>query len=72
MKEVCLYGCEGCGAVIVSDVDKGKIYYTGCQGCNGHKFYTKIIIKAAYDMFGVFQGNRFVVEEKKDGSKEKE
>lgn len=70
--EVYLYGCEACGVVIVSNVNKDEIYYTGCQGCNRHEFHTKIIIKAAYDMFGVFQGNRFVVEEKKDGSKEKE
>jgi len=72
MQEVYLYGCELCGSVIYNSIDKDNIYYTGCQGCNGHEYHRKIEIKGVYTGMNHFQRNGFFIEEKKDDSKEED
>lgn len=70
--EVYLYKCEHCGAAMFSHCNNGNIYYVVCcSGCKLGSFFEKVEIKAACDMFGVFQGYRFAIEEKKDVNSDK-
>jgi predicted nucleic acid-binding Zn ribbon protein len=65
-----LYKCEVCTVAKFSVIDKGEVWCTDCRGCQSIQFHHKVVIKPAYDMFGVFQGNGFYCkmdkEEKKD------
>lgn len=71
MKEIHLYMCEDCGMSIFNAIDRGRASYNNyCAGCKQGSFFKKVMIKSAYDMFGNFQGNKFVtdvIEEKKEG-----
>jgi len=69
MTEVYLYRCDRCGTVIALDNDRGhKFYIDDCSACKHWADFEKIVLGPAYDMFGVFQGHRFTLEEKKDGN----
>jgi len=66
--EVFLYRCDRCGTVIAIENDRGsKFYVDKCEACKEWSDYDKIIMK-----IDIYQGSRFMVEEKKDDSKEKE
>jgi len=71
MKEVFLYRCDTCGAVKCIEGDKGRIFYEDCCGsCKGWSYYEKIVSNNKYDMFCNYVETCFVLEEKKDDSKE--
>ena len=65
--EIFLYGCEICNNVVYVEEDCGNSHLHACKSCSGGVFHKKIVIALSYDMFGVFQGSRFVLQEKKEG-----
>jgi hypothetical protein len=63
--EVFLYKCEHCGAAMFSNTNNGSIYYVVyCAGCKLGSFFEKVEIKGMDDVFGLFKGYRFEIEEK--------
>ena len=72
MREVFLYKCISCGNIKGADDDQGAVWYIDiCSGCYGDwSNYEKVILGPAYDIFGVFQGHRFIIKEENDNKEE--
>jgi hypothetical protein len=64
MKEVYLYGCEDCGTIKYSKIDKGSVWCVMCfGGCRQCAFHERVLVGQGPNLY---KESQCYVEEKKD------